>query len=73
VNDIDLCFRTSRLLCFADDMKIFAKIRNIGDAKLLHEDLNRFGTYCIENKLGLNPSKCSVITFSRKLNRIAYN
>ncbi|KAL0879152.1 hypothetical protein ABMA27_002946 [Loxostege sticticalis] len=66
VNDIEHCFHSSHLLCFADDMKIFATITSEADAVLLQEDLARLSDYCVENHLDLNASKCSVVTFSRK-------
>lgn len=71
--NIDSCFHTSRLLCFADDMKIFATISSTQDAAALQSDLLRLESYCAANYLDLNPSKCSVVTFSRKRSIISYN
>lgn len=68
VNDIDECFHHSQLLCFADDMKIFLAIESSIDVMHLQSDLIRLDEYCIVNKLDLNPSKCSVTTFTRKRN-----
>lgn len=62
VNDIDICLRFSKVLCFADDMKIFKAISSSSDALSLQDDLNRLSEYCTANKLFLNPSKCSVVT-----------
>lgn len=73
INDIEHCFKSSQLLCFADDMKIFAPIFSISEAILLQNDLMRLDTYCTVNQLDLNPSKCSVITFSRKRNLIDFD
>lgn len=73
VNDIDICFRLSKVLCFADDMKIFKAISSSSDALSLQDDLNRLSEYCTANKLFLNPSKCSVVTYSRKINIIPTN
>lgn len=66
VNDIDKCFHSSELLCFADDMKIFSPISSPTEALALQLDLQRLDDYCSLNKLDLYPSKCSIITFSRK-------
>jgi hypothetical protein len=71
VNDIRANFQYSRLLSFADDMKIFAKIVSISDAYALQSDLSRLDSYCVKNKLDLNPSKCFTVTFSRSLNVIS--
>lgn len=66
VADIDCCFRNSTLLSFADDMKIFKEVKNQADALALQEDLCRLDTYCVNNKLDLNVSKCVIMSFSRK-------
>ncbi|KAL0881298.1 hypothetical protein ABMA27_001181 [Loxostege sticticalis] len=66
VNDISSCLHSSRLLCFADDMKIYTSISSQDDAVALQADLSRLCDYCVSNKLDLNPSKCSVVTFGRK-------
>ncbi|CAB3244683.1 unnamed protein product [Arctia plantaginis] len=66
VNDIDSCFQSSNLLCFADDMKIYSAISSANDVQALQSDLSRLDHYCQLNKLELNPVKCSVVTFGRK-------
>lgn len=43
------------------------------DCKALQKDLDLFETYCIDNKLSINPEKCSVISFSRKRNSINFD
>jgi hypothetical protein len=70
INDIEKCFKTSQLLCFADDMKILASISTTDDTRLLQEDLVRLDNYCLRNHLDLNASKCSVVTYSRKRNLV---
>lgn len=47
-------------------MKILKKVHNDLDTHLLQEDLIRFQTYCILNKLQLNVSKCYHVTYTRK-------
>lgn len=73
INDINTCLHASRMLCFADDMKIFARISSVQDAHNLQADLLRLQSYCDINSLDLNPLKCSVVTFSRKINNIAFD
>lgn len=70
VADIDSCFLSSKLLCFADDMKVFSTVSSADDMIALQADLVRLEEYCRINKLELNPSKCSFITFTRKFNVI---
>ncbi|CAG9136232.1 unnamed protein product [Plutella xylostella] len=66
ISDIDSCFSNSSIYIFADDMKIVKPIINENDIILLQNDLNNLDKYCNDNKLDLNPSKCSTITFTRK-------
>lgn len=66
INDINSCLISSRLLCFADDMKIYAKISSHVDVIALQDDLHRLEAYCHGSKLDLNPAKCSILTYSRK-------
>ncbi|CAH2106212.1 unnamed protein product [Euphydryas editha] len=70
INDIVSCFQSSHLLCFADDMKVFATIESRADMDLLQADLSRLNDYCEINMLDLNPQKCSVVTFSRKFSNL---
>lgn len=54
------------ILLFADDVKIYLKIKSVRDCVRLQKDLIEINQWCIENKLQLNTSKCNVISFSRK-------
>lgn len=73
IMDINKCFRYSKSLLFADDMKILKVISSSSDVRDLQEDLLRFEQYCIMNKLDLNVTKCFCMTFSRKNNQIESN
>lgn len=72
INDVGKCFYHSDFLLFADDMKIFKVINSNDDFDLLQQDLNRFRSYCASNKLDLNVTKCSCITFSRSPTPLQY-
>lgn len=48
VNDVSLCLQSSKLLCFAGDMKMYAKLTSVSDAENLQEDLHRLESYCPE-------------------------
>lgn len=65
INDICKVIKSNQLL-FADDLKIFASITKEDDCMLIQADLLRLEEWCIQNKLDLNPSKCSVISYTRK-------
>ncbi|CAF4919102.1 unnamed protein product [Pieris macdunnoughi] len=71
--DVGDCFLNSKILLFADDMKIFKFVHNTDDINLLQADLNRFEHYCVLNKLELNVSKCHHISFSRKPSPLIVN
>lgn len=69
--DIYTCIKTPvQHLLYADDKKVFLKIRNISDCRLLQNSLNCLVEYYKRNKITVNASKCQVITFSRKTSPI---
>lgn len=61
------------VLLFADDVKIFSIVRTPEDTLNLQSNLDRFAIWSRHDRLPLNISKCSVITFSRLDNAISYN
>lgn len=65
INDVVKVFRFSHCLLFADDLKIFMKVRHKLDALRLQFDLNGLNRWCKENKLNLNVSKCFNVTYHR--------
>lgn len=73
INDISSCFQHSQFLLYADDMKVFRTIKDLTDCNLLQEDLDRLAEYCHNNRLDLNVSKCSSITFSRSAKAIQFS
>ncbi len=66
INDVNSVFKHCRFLLFADDLKLFCRIRNSTDVILLQEDLGKFVEWCDSNKLELNIEKCKAIRFSSK-------
>ena len=52
---------------FADDLKIFKKIKSFSDIRILQRALDILFDYCNFFSLKLNTEKCFAITFSRKL------
>lgn len=59
-------------LSYADDMKIYCRIDNASDAQVLQQQLINFAEWCKINRMVVNPTKCSVISFSRKRNPIKF-
>jgi hypothetical protein len=72
INDLSYHINCNFLL-FADDLKIFHGIHSLADCQSLQKDLDLINVWCAENDLQLNIAKCSIITFSRKKQRITYD
>lgn len=72
INDVSGCFKYSKFLLYADDMKIFKTINNNRDFINLQHDLTSFEKYCADNKLDLNVKKCYVISFTRRSKQQSY-
>lgn len=66
INDINTCFRNSKFLLYADDLKAFKSINSQNDCLLFQEDLDRLTEYCNNNKLHLSLPKCNFINFTKK-------
>lgn len=60
-------------LLYADDLKIFTKIVSKNDCLALQSDLCTISDWCKINKMDLNISKCCVISFSNKRDKVIYN
>lgn len=71
-NDVHRQIKVPRL-SYADDLKIFLEIHSIEDCDLLQQQLSSFADWCTINRMIVNPTKCSVITFSRKRSPIHFS
>lgn len=71
-NDVNLVIEGPRL-SYADDLKLYLRIRSIDDCYFLHQQLNAFADWCNLNRMEVNPAKCSVISFSRKKQHILHS
>lgn len=72
LNDINICFKKTKFLLYADDLKVYIRINSLQDCLNLENDLNNFFNYCKENFLFLNISKCQFISFTRKFQPITF-
>ncbi len=66
INDITTVIKQSKILLYADDIKIYRRIQTISDTYGLQEDLNSLVRWSEENRLPLNIGKCAKITFTHK-------
>lgn len=66
INDLPKLVQ-SKILLFADDIKVWANITTYQDCMLLQQDLNAIHEWSIRNKLPFNFSKCKMLQIGRKL------
>jgi hypothetical protein len=57
---------------YADDTKIFMRVRNIADCLLLQRDLNSIYEWCQRWKLRLNLDKCEIMTVTNRANTLKF-
>ena len=72
INDISLCFKKSKFLLYADDLKIFLRTESLRDCFDLQNDLNNLSEWCRLNSLHLNLDKCFHVSFYRSLHPINF-
>lgn len=70
-NDVHYVLKAPRL-SYADDLKLFLRIRSTADCLYLQQQLDLFASWCSLNGMVVNPTKCSIITFSRKKRSIVF-
>jgi hypothetical protein len=66
INSVKTFLPFTKVLLFADDIKIFLKISFPSNCHKLQSDLNSFNTWTQAVGLTLNINKCHIMTFSRK-------
>ena len=65
INDLGLRFEHSHFLLFADDLKLYMEISSSDDCLKLQSDLDHLVTWCNNNGMELNTSKCYSIIFHK--------
>lgn len=73
INNIREKIKFVRFLLFADDIKLFLRIRSLEDCRKLQEDINAIIDWSIDSKLGFNFQKCSVMCFTRSQKTVYFN
>lgn len=73
INDVSLVLSNARILCYADDAKIFRVISSEHDSFILNSDLAAFFSWCKLNQLPLNIDKCTYMRFSRSKTLISFD
>ena len=72
INDLPTVIKSSNILMYADDVKIFLSYNQLLQQNFLQTDLNFFYEWCNVNLMELNLKKCKVMRFSR-IDRIDSN
>jgi len=71
INDLPDGVRSSKCLLYADDFKMFRTVNDKSDCSKLQADLDAVLDWFNMNHMTLNIEKCSVVTFTRKLEFVA--
>ena len=62
INDIvNVLSDDTKVLLYADDMKIWRKVDSADDQTILQNDINRLYRWSVSNKMNFHPSKCKVV------------
>lgn len=59
-------------LLYADDLKIYAAVRDLVDCERLSANLSRIVEWCVANNLQLNVRKCKVLSYTLKKDPIVF-
>ena len=73
INDIPNVLSNSLCLMYADDLKLFLRVKSIADCIKLQNDLNNLVAWCTNNDLHLNVSKCHSMMFYRGMSPILFS
>ena len=72
-DDITEVIRNSSCLLYADDLKLFRRVKNVLDCSAIQRDIEAIADWCHRNQLGLSIGKCWVISFHRNRHPIHFN
>lgn len=65
LNDLPSILKFSRILMYADDVKLFLPLNSNSDCNLLQIDLGKLSDWCNVNGMSLNLKKCKKLSFYR--------
>lgn len=72
VNDVVCEIHNSKILLYADNIKIYKSVLTKDDCDMLQADLNRLVEWSDNNLLRLSSSKCEAIRFTSKKRTVHY-
>jgi hypothetical protein len=65
INDVFSCFKSLRILLYADDPKIFFPVAGNSDFANAQDELDVIFQWCIDSGKQLNLEKCKTMSFTR--------
>lgn len=72
INDITSAINHAHVLLFADDIKIYLAINIPADCLKLQADINSIFSWCNHNGMSINVNKTSVVSFTRKTDKLTW-
>lgn len=72
INDLPSAVRSSECVMFADDVKLYRRVKTPSDCLQLQSDLDSLSRWSTEWKLKLNPSKCFAFTMTLRTTPVQY-
>ena len=66
IKDITECLYHSKILIYADDVKLYRQINNDADCLLLQDDVNNLIRSFIRHDLVPNKNKCKIVSFTHR-------
>ena len=74
INDLpDFTVKGTETALYADDTKLHDTITSTNDCERLQQSLTNLDHWSVQNNIRFNPSKCKVLTISRKKSPITYD
>lgn len=74
INDITHSFDGHvHSLLYADDLKLYSRVRSLDDCICLQRNLERVALWCRNNRLYLNSDKCYVLSYGLSQQQILFN
>ena len=73
INDLPMSVKSSQCVMFADDVKIYHRVRTTDDCRQLQSDLDNLSRWSADWKLRLNPFKCCAFTLSLRTSPVQHS
>jgi len=72
-DDVTKVIKHSSCLLYADDLKLYKKVKSVLDCSAIQRDLDAISDWCQRNFLQLSIDKCQTISFHRNMHPIHFN